>query len=179
MKKIIFLALMISQISFAQKYYTKTGSTQFKASVQAFEEVAAKNNSTSAVLKTTSGDFAALLFVKAFRFKIALMEEHFNENYMDSDLFPKATFKGKIHDFSIHKLNHIEQDFTLSGLLTIHGVTKKVTTIARLKSEGEKLVIVTNFMVRPSDFNIKIPSIVKDKIAKEINISTYYELIKK
>ena len=95
MKKIaLILFLLISFSTFAQKYFTKTGNTQFKASVEAFEPVEATNNSTTAIININSGEIASLLFIKAFNFRVALMQEHFNENYMDSSTFPKATFKG-------------------------------------------------------------------------------------
>ena len=99
MKKVaITLFLLVSFSTFAQKYYTKTGNTKFKASVEAFEPVEATNNSTTAIINVTSGEIASLLFIKAFNFRVALMQEHFNENYMDSGTFPKATFKGLISD---------------------------------------------------------------------------------
>ena len=106
MKKILIMCMFLTVGTVAaQKYYTKTGKTDFKASVAAFEPVEAKSNSTTAVLKVDSGEFAALLFIKSFHFKVALMEEHFNENYMDSDKFPKATFKGKLEGFNMSDLS--------------------------------------------------------------------------
>ena len=99
MKKVaITLFLLVSFSTFAQKYYTKTGNTQFKASVEAFEPVEATNKSTTAIININSGEIASLLFVKAFNFRVALMQEHFNENYMDSGTFPKAIFKGLISE---------------------------------------------------------------------------------
>ncbi len=179
MKNLILFALLLSQVCFAQKYYTKTGLTEFSASVQAFEEVAAKNNSSSAVLKTETGDFAALLFIKGFRFKVALMEEHFNENYMDSDQFPKATFKGKLLGFNNNNLSDTSTEVPLEGVLTVRGVEKDIKTIAQLSKKDDKLILKTTFKVTPGDFNIKIPSIVRKKIAEEIIITAHYELIKK
>ena len=102
MKTLLYFFLLLGASTFAQqKYLTKTGQISFEASVPSFEEVAAKNNSVTAILNTENGEFAALVLVKAFRFKNALMEEHFNENYAESHLYPKATFKGKIKDYNI------------------------------------------------------------------------------
>ncbi len=102
MKKIItFCFLLVSISVFSQKYFTRSGNTNFKASVEAFEVVEAKNNSTTVILKTDTGDIAAQLFINAFQFKVALMQEHFNENYMGSDKYPKAIFRGKIADFNL------------------------------------------------------------------------------
>ena len=97
MKKLIFLFVLVSVNCLAQsKYLTKTGTVNFEASVPSFEEVKASNNSVTAILNTENGEFAALALVKGFRFKNALMEEHFNENYAESDKYPKAVFRGKI-----------------------------------------------------------------------------------
>src|SRR4051812_19835446 len=96
---ILLLIFAASTNGSAQKLITKTGSIKFQASMPSYEEVAAENKSVSAILEQSTGDFAALVLIKGFRFKVALMEEHFNENYMDSEKFSKATLKGKIEDF--------------------------------------------------------------------------------
>lgn len=179
MKKILYLSLiLLAQTLSAQKYYTKTGHTEFKASVAAFEPVEAENNSTTVVMNTSNGQVAALLFVKAFRFKIALMEEHFNENYMDSDQYPKATFKGKLKGFDWAELKKGKQ-FSLEGVLTVRGKEKHIKTPVTIKEEGGKVHFNGSFTVKPDDFDIKIPGIVKEKIAKEMTIDLDYELVKK
>ncbi|WP_046759445.1 YceI family protein, partial [Kordia jejudonensis] len=119
---------------------TKTGETDFKASVEAFEPVEAKSNSTTVILNTNSGEIAALLFIKSFHFKVALMEEHFNENYMDSDKFPKATFKGKLKDFNMSDVSSTAKEYKLSGTLTVRGKAKDVQTTAMVSKEGDKIV---------------------------------------
>jgi polyisoprenoid-binding protein YceI len=180
MKKI--LPLLIGLISLnisAQKYFTKTGSTEFKASVEAFEPVEAVNKSTTVILNSENGQIAGLLFVKAFHFEIALMQEHFNENYMDSDKYPKATFRGQLVDFDLSELTTQEKEFSLKGTLTVKGKDKIIDTIAKLKKEGDKIIFTAVFGVSPQDFDIKIPSIVRDKIAKSINLTLNYELVKK
>ena len=163
----------------AQKYYTKTGKTDFKASVAAFEPVEAKSSSTTAVLKVNSGEFAALLFIKSFHFKVALMEEHFNENYMDSDKFPKATFKGKLEGFNMADLSSTAKEYNLTGTLTVRGQTKNVSTTAKVSKNGDKINVESFLSVKPQEFGIEIPSIVREKIAKEINITMNYELVEK
>ncbi|MBC8756580.1 YceI family protein [Kordia sp. YSTF-M3] len=180
MQKILVLCLLfvVGTVS-AQKYYTKTGETDFKASVDAFEPVEAKSNSTTSILKVDTGDLAALLFMKSFHFKVALMEEHFNENYMDSDKFPKATFKGKLKDFNMSDLSATAKEYKLSGTLTVRGKAKEIETTAMISKDGDKIVIKSFFTVKPQDFDIDIPSIVRDKIAKEINVTLNYELVEK
>lgn len=180
MKKLLFVFfLFFGFFASAQKYFTKTGLTEFKASVETFEPVEAKNNSTTAVLNTNNGEVAALLFIKAFHFKVALMEEHFNENYMDSDQYPKATFKGRIIDFNIADLGKAAKDYKLSGILTIRGKSKTIDTDIELKMDNGMVHAQSAFSVEPGDFDIQIPSIVRNKIAESINVSFQYELAEK
>lgn len=180
MKKAILLCMLFAfgMVS-AQKYYTKTGATNFKASVEAFEPVEATSKSTTVILNTENGNIAALLFIKSFHFKVALMEEHFNENYMDSDKYPKATFKGTLTNFSMDELIGSPKEYVLSGTLTVRGVSKEIVTKADVYKDGNQIIVQSNFTVKPQDFNIDIPSIVREKIAKEINLTLYYELIEK
>lgn len=162
----------------AQKISTKTGSLKFEASVASFEEVAAENKNTSAILETSTGDIAVLALMKGFRFKVALMEEHFNENYVESDKFPKATFKGKIEDFDISKLSSAVKTFKISGDLTLHGKTKKISTTAKISKSGDKTTIIGNFDVKPEDFAIEIPKIVSKKVADVIQVTFNLSLSK-
>ena len=104
------------------KYLTKTGIVNFEASVPAFEEIKASNKTTTAIINTDNGEFAALVLVKGFRFKNALMEEHFNENYAESDDYPKATFKGVINNFSMRDLDKTA-NLKFNGSITFHGKT--------------------------------------------------------
>jgi hypothetical protein len=179
MKTALIALFLLSFSSFAQqKYITKTGNLDFEASVAAFEEVAAKNNSVTAIINAENGEFAALALVKAFRFKNALMEEHFNENYAESSKFPKSTFKGIIENFSLDKISAIKNTFKISGQLTFHGVTKTIDNCEAILSKTEKGILMEgNFKVLASDFDISIPSVVRKKIAEEILIYFNFELV--
>ena len=180
-KKIILSILLVSFCTSiqAQKYFTKTGITNFKASVDAFEPVAATSNSTTAIVNTVDGSFAALLFMKSFHFKVALMEEHFNENYMDSDKFPKGIFKGSIVDFNFSDLSETEKEYTIKGMLNIRGIDKEVESISKIKRVNGTISLTSNFSVTPQEFDIKIPNIVRKKISERINITLEYELVEK
>ena len=179
MKKILLLAFLFLSVSIvAQKYYTKTGKTQFKASVEAFEPVEATNNSTTAIINVNSGEIASLLFVKAFNFRVALMQEHFNENYMETHQYPKATFKGNLKNFSLENLNSDER-FELIGTISVRGIEKSIETTVNVKEENNRIYVSGMFFVSPQDFKIKIPSIVRDKIANQIQIKIDYELFEK
>lgn len=179
--KYLLTIILIASAHFAscQKYFTKTGKTAFKASVDTFEPIEAENNSTTAILNTSSGEVAALIFVRAFRFKVALMEEHFNENYMDSDNYPKASFKGQIKDFDLNALGDQEKSYVLSGTLTIRGQNQNIETSADMKMVNDQIVVSATFDVQPEKFNIEIPEIVREKIAKNIRIDLNYELKKR
>lgn len=173
------ITLLLGSLSVhAQKYITKTGSVKFEASVPSFEEVAAENKTTSAVLETATGDFAALTLMKGFRFKVALMEEHFNENYVESDKYPKASFKGKIEGFDAAKITTAEKTVTITGELTLHGKTKKVSSTAKISKSGNAFKIVGSFTVKPEDFAIEIPKIVSKKVADNINVDYNFLLNK-
>ena len=178
MKKIsLYLALLIGIAGFSQsKLITKTGKITFEASVPAFEEVKAKNESVTCVLNTDNGEIAALALMKGFRFKIALMEEHFNENYVESDTYPKATFKGKIENFDISKIGATLKEFTIKGKLEMHGKSKEISIIAKIKKTESGLEIDSNFFVNTDDFDIDIPSVVSKKVSKKVNVTLDFVL---
>ena len=156
---------------FAQtKMVTKTGKITFEASVPAFEEVKAQNASVTCILNPSTGEIAALALIKSFRFKVALMEEHFNENYMESDTYPKATFKGKIQDFDFSKLTTTAKEYTIKGKLEMHGKIKDITIIATIKKSGDSVDIDSNFTLNTDDFAIDIPSVVSKKVSKKVAV---------
>lgn len=161
-----------------EKYSTKNGAIIFEASVPSFEEVKAKNEQVSAILNSETGEFASLALINGFRFKVALMEEHFNENYMESSQFPKAVVKGTLENFSISNITSEKKKFKLKGSITVHGVTKPLETSVTLFKSGDILKFESDFVLQPADFNIEIPKIVSNKIADKVNVSVQYSLLK-
>ena len=175
--KLVCLFLILGLSSFAQtKMISKTGKITFEASVPAFEEVKAKNESVTCILNASTGEIASLALIKSFRFKVALMEEHFNENYMESDTYPKATFKGKIDNFDISKVTATAQNYTIKGKLEMHGKTKDITIIASIKKSVEGVDIDSNFNINTDDFGIDIPSIVSKKLSKKVAVKLDFTL---
>ena len=174
-KKYLLLALLATGTLYGQKYTTRTGTLKFEASVPSFEEVAAENKTASAALDAANGDIAVLALMKGFRFKVALMEEHFNESYAETDKYPKATFKGKIEGFNLSGISSEGKSFTITGDLTMHGKTRKITDTATISKTGNTVAITGNFTVKPEDFNIEVPKIVSKKVAGQVKIS--YSLI--
>lgn len=169
--KLLSLLMAIGLSSFAQtKMLTKTGKLTFEASVPAVEEVKAKNESVTVVLNPATGEIASLALVKAFRFKVALMEEHFNENYMESDTYPKATFKGKIDNFDVSKLTASAQNYIIKGKMEMHGKSKDLSITASIKKTGDAIDIDSNFTLNTDDFGIDIPSVVSKKVSKKVAV---------
>ena len=178
MKKLLIIGLffLTANSVFSQKMMTRSGEIKFEATMPGIEEVAATNNTASCIFDKSTGDIVALALVKAFRFKSPLMEEHFNENYMESTEFPKSTFKGKVLNFDAAKLGGKSAIFDIEGDLTIHGVTKKLKSKIAFSPSGDKLVATCSFSIKPVDYGIKIPSLVKSKIAENAKIALKFEL---
>ncbi|GLB52211.1 hypothetical protein NBRC110019_12500 [Neptunitalea chrysea] len=180
MKKLLLILICLivfSGVGYAQKYSTRSGKVSFEASVPSFEEVAATNKVVSVILDTHAGKLAALTLMKGFRFKVALMEEHFNENYVASDTYPKATFKGEIQGYDKSKLTDQSLHWNILGDLTLHGKTKKIEIKdATVYLKNNVVYVKGNFEVAPADFDIKIPSLVSKKIADTISVSLDFEL---
>ena len=169
--KLLSLFIIIGLNGFAQtKMITKTGKITFEASVPAFEEVKAKNESVTCVLNSSTGEIASLALIKGFRFKVALMEEHFNENYMESDTYSKATFKGKIDNFDVSKLTTTAKEYSIKGKMEMHGKSKDITITASIKKLGDGIDIYSNFNLNTDDFGIEIPSVVSKKLSKKVAV---------
>lgn len=174
---ILILATLIHTNTFGQeKVLTKTGTTTFEASVPSFEEVKATNKNSGCVLNTKTGEIVGLLMMKGFKFKLALMEEHFNENYMESDKYPKGIFKGKITNFNIDKLTSQSQDFTINGNMEIHGKTKETSIIAKISKKDNTIFFSSNFDLNTDDFGIDLPILIRSKVAKKVNVQIDYAL---
>jgi polyisoprenoid-binding protein YceI len=173
MGKLFFFAAIIITATLnanAQKYYTKNGNISF-FSKTSLENIQADNNQVMSVLNTQNGDLQFSVLIKSFHFEKALMEEHFNENYLESDKFPKATFKGTISD--VTKISFTTDgmyNVSVTGDLTLHGVTKKITSTGTLTVKAGKISADAKFYIKLSDYNVKIPKLVKDNIAESVEV---------
>ena len=108
--------------------------------------------------------------MKSFRFKVALMEEHFNENYMESDKYPKGTFRGRIEDFDAATLTATAKEYTITGSMELHGKTKDIVTKAKIRKTDGGIEIISNFTLNTDDYGIMIPSVVKSKVSKKVSV---------
>ena len=104
------------------------------------------------------------------------MEEHFNENYMESDTYSKANFKGRIEGFQRNAIGESKQPLVMVGAMTIRGISKKVSFNVHISKLADKIFLDGMLIVNPTDFGIEIPGIVREKIAKDIKINLYVEL---
>lgn len=173
---LLFAALLGTLQIHGQRLVDRNGQVAFEASEALFEPVEAKNESVTAVLDASSNEIASLALMKGFRFKNSLMEEHFNENYIESETYPKATFKGQLMDFNIANVTDEPQQVRVDGKLELHGKEKTVDTYLNVGKAGDAIIISGSFSVTPDDFDISIPSIVKNKIAKEVIVSLEFKL---
>jgi hypothetical protein len=168
---LVALALCFATLAKAQKLYTKNGVTSFFSSTK-MEDIKAENNQVLCVLNSQTGELQFSLLNKGFHFAKALMEEHFNENYMESNKYPKSTFKGTVTD--INKVI-FGKDGTYSvsvkGDLNIHGVTKNVTAAGNIIVKDGKAAASSKFTVKLADYNISIPSAVKGNISESVEIT--------
>lgn len=180
MKKIALVLFFLASFQTqAQKYFTRTGVTELLASVDLYDSIKIYNRSTSAVFEPKTGDLSTLIFVQAFQFNRAILENSFNNEIMESDIYPKASFKGKVKDFNIKEII-TRKSFNVNGVLTIKGITKNVETVGTfIKKENNELWLKGTFTVNPKDFNIKIPDLVKDRVGRFIDLTVYLKLKEK
>lgn len=162
---------LIVQSAVAQKYMTRTGKITF-FSATSMENIEAHNNEVSAVADAAKGDLVFQAPIKSFKFEKALMQEHFNENYMESDKFSKAEFKGRITNIStVNFSKDGTYNVNASGKLTMHGVMRDISVPGTITVKGSDVTINSKFKVNTADYGIKVPALVEGKIAKEIEVT--------
>jgi YceI-like domain len=172
--KRLFLFLFFLNIVLAanaQKYMTKNGYIGFYSHTP-MEDIKGDNNQVVGALDISTGEMVFQALIKSFHFDRALMEEHFNENYMESDKFPKSVFKGKISnlkdvDFSKNGIYNV----TVEGDLTIHDVTNKISAQGTIEVVSGGINANSKFKVVPEDYKINIPGVVKDKFDKNLEVT--------
>jgi hypothetical protein len=173
MKRLFLLILFINIIlaSNAQKYMTKNGFIGFYSKTP-MEEIKADNNQVVSALDVSTGELVFQALIKSFHFDRALMEEHFNENYMESDKIPKSIFKGKITNLSsVNFTKPGTYEVTVDGDLTIHDVTNKVSIKGTLEVADGGINASSKFKIVPEDYKITIPGVVRDKIDKNLEVT--------
>lgn len=167
--------------AFAQKYFTKTATISFYSETPV-EDIEATTHQAMSLINAENGEMVFKMQIKTFQFEKALMQEHFNEKYLESDKYPDASFKGQIADIgSVNFGKDGVYTVKVTGALTIHGVTKDVTTDASITVKGGKVTGEAVFPVTVADYKIDIPGAVKDNIAKvvEVRVKANYDPMNK
>ena len=168
-----FMCIAVIQ-GFAQTniFSTNKGAITFFSSAP-LEDIEAKNSKAISLINIGTNEIAVRVPIKQFQFRNRLMQEHFNENYMESEKYPHATFKGKINE-TVDFQTPGTYDVSATGVLNIHGVSQKRTLNGKLKIDSSGMTLSTNFDVLLKDHKIKIPSIVFNKIAEKIAVTTTF-----
>jgi polyisoprenoid-binding protein YceI len=183
-KKILSISLFtlaLYSVNGQAKYYsTKSGQAYFDAGT-GIEDIKGINKSTTSVIEPSTGKIQFSLQIKGFEFKSQLMQDHFNENYMESDKYPNSTFKGNITNIeNVSFTKDGTYPVTVKGILEMHGVKKDIETKGTLKVSGENVIANADFNVQMADYKIDVPSVVGDKLSKtaKIKINCTYKPLK-
>jgi polyisoprenoid-binding protein YceI len=177
MKKILLPLLILAVLPMglhAQKFMTRNAKVSF-FSKTVIENIEAHNNQVNVALDFADGSIAFRVLIKSFTFEKALMQQHFNENYMESDKYPSSTFNGKIKDFNkIDLTKNGTHQVEVSGNLTIHGVTQKVTSQGTIEVKDGRILGTSEFVIKLKDYNVKRPK----AVAENITISVSFDAAK-
>ena len=172
-KSVLFYGFLLGSLTiYAQQWQTKTGEISFEATESGFEPIRARNKDAAVLIDPASGKIAVLAKVRDFTFKVGLMQEHFNENYLESDRYPYMRFEGSF--VGVESLAEFEGVKEVEGILKLHGKNRKLKTPTQWTRSGKQLQIKLSFVVEPAEFGIKIPRIVIKKIAEEVEVEALF-----
>lgn len=166
----------LPSVSFGQKFKSDSSYVHFYSDAP-MEDIEASNLDGQSAFDLETGEIVFSIPIKSFDFEKSLMQEHFNENYLESDKYPKATFVGKVSGFS--RTTQLKQKAKAEGLMTIHGVDQKISSEGEILLDGNRVVVNAKFPIELSDYKIKIPKVVFYNIAEvvEVTIQFSYEKI--
>jgi len=170
----IMLLVLVTAGAKAQRYTSEKSHVTF-FSKAALEDITADNKKANSLMNPSTGDIAFVVPVGEFKFEQALMEEHFNEKYLETEKFPRATFQGKMTGFDAADTQ--AQKITAKGKLTIHGVTKEVEIPGTIEKKGEKYAAQSEFMVKLEDYKIVIPQLLWQKVAEEVKVTVNFTYV--
>jgi polyisoprenoid-binding protein YceI len=136
------------------------------------EDISAVNTEVGSLFDSVTGELVFVVPIKDFQFEKRLMREHFNEKYMETHKFPKASFKGKAIGFQPSKSG--PQEVKVQGKLSIHGVTQDISVTGTMEVSAGKLVAKSKFLVKLADYGITIPQIVWQNIAEDVEVKVEF-----
>lgn len=162
---------------FGQKYYSKVGQVVFTSDAP-LEKIEGRNSNGLIVLDAANGRIECSVLIKGFQFEKALMQDHFNENYMESHKFPKGVFKGTITNMQdIHLKKDGTYTAVIKGDLTLHGITKPFSPTGKVVVKGGKITASSTFEILVADYNIEIPKVVRENIAEKVKVTIQADLL--
>jgi polyisoprenoid-binding protein YceI len=169
-----FILALLQYAAAQTKYIDRAGKVSFFSSAP-MEDIEAHNQQAVSVLDVGTGDVVASMLMRSFNFRKALMEEHFNENYVESHKYPKATFKGKVLNVSdLNVSKNGKYALEISGDITLHGVTKRLALRAEAVVNNGTIQAKAVFPLTVKDFKIEIPRLVVDNIAEVVEVSVSF-----
>jgi hypothetical protein len=173
LRKLVFASVLLGLVVTAgaqDKFYTKTGKITFTSKAP-LEDIDGVNKTASALLDSRTGTLQFAVLMKGFEFQRALMQEHFNDSYVESSKYPKAEFKGLIvNNNSVNYAKDGTYPVKVKGLLSMHGVTRNIEVPATIAVTNGKLDATSTFTVLLSDYKIAIPAAVKDKVSNAVKV---------
>ena len=175
--RLILICLLFSTQLIAQQFYSNKGQISFFSEAP-IENISAINENVSAIIDSQTGGFAFRLKIEDFTFPNSLMQEHFNESYLESEKYPLSTFTGVIDNFSDLDLS-TKQNLVVNGSLSMHGISKDAQMKATAHMINEELYITSTFDVALEDYDIDIPKIMMYKIAELIKVVVEIKLQKR
>lgn len=164
--------LVVCQFSAAQKIIARQGQVAF-FSYTPVENIKAENNQVFSIIDLSTGEVAVSMLMNAFIFEKALMREHFNESYIESDIYPKATFEGQILNFE--GFPNTEQTNIIRGDFSMHGVSREIEVKAKMKFSEGRWTMTGEFEAVVDNYEIKIPALLSGNIAKVVSVKFRFE----
>ncbi len=168
---VILIFLLASMSGMSQKYSLEKSRVVF-FSEAAIENITATNTKTASIFDVATGEIVFSIPINEFEFKKSLMKEHFNETYLESEKYPKALFQGKLSGYNPQSA--AEQPVSATGKLTIHGITREVQIPGTLLAIDDKLIAKSKFMIHLKDYKIKIPKLLWQNIAEDVEVTVEF-----
>lgn len=173
MKKVVFLVLLLGccSLTSAQSFKSTRSETSFFSSAP-LEDITAMNTKGTSLFNGETGAIAFVVPIKGFQFRKSLMQQHFNENFMESDKYPQATFQGKVlgYDLGVKGV----QEAWAEGKLSIHGVTRNIKVKGNISREQGRLKLESKFPIKVADYEVEIPRVVFYNIAEEVEVTVMF-----
>ena len=168
---VLLLGLLISVSGLAQRYQLASSQVSFSSSAP-LEDIEAKSTEAKSIFNAETGEVAFVIPIKSFEFDKALMQEHFNENYLESEQYPNATFEGELEGFDADQSG--AQTVTAQGQMTIHGVTQSLEVEGTIQPQAGGWEMEAIFPIKMADYKIKIPKVVFYNIAEVVDVTVHF-----